>query len=183
MKSEILFVGTNAAKYAADRAFASILLHNDGFYALLDCGENTTGALYKQHVSLNLINAVIISHFHPDHYAGLVPLVLQMKLSGRIKPLTIYVCKEEVAFTKNLFFASYFFQERIEFDIIIKGFQTETDIALTENFSFVAKQNSHLDEYKVYDTENKLSFNSNSFLITMGEQKYSILPILVQHPI
>lgn len=171
VSAEILFVGTNAAKYSPERAFSSLLLHCNGFYTLVDCGENTTGALYKKKIPLDAINAIVISHFHPDHYAGLVPLILQMKLEGRIKPLDIYVREEDVEFTEHLFYSSYMFRDRIEFDFTIKGFRSGEKKTVKGDFAFIAKQNTHLDEYREYDPDGKLPFTANSFLFRFAEKK------------
>ena len=57
---------------------------------LLDVGENSQKRIMEQDLSL-MVDFVVISHRHTDHYAGLVPLLQTMNRMQRIEPLNIYV--------------------------------------------------------------------------------------------
>lgn len=67
---------------------AQLLRHNNRCY-LIDCGEGTQLTLRKQHVKIQNIQAVFISHLHGDHYLGLMGFISSLNLLGRSKPLTI----------------------------------------------------------------------------------------------
>jgi len=56
---------------------------------LLDCGATTLLALKQHSIKTDNIDAVIISHFHGDHFGGLVFLLLEEKKNKRKKPLHI----------------------------------------------------------------------------------------------
>lgn len=56
---------------------------------LLDAGENVQQSIMLNDVKRSKINAVFISHLHPDHYIGLIGLLCSMGLQGRGKELHI----------------------------------------------------------------------------------------------
>jgi len=75
-------------------AFCSGGRFNSAFYFtsshlnfLVDCGATTLLALKKNNIKD--IDAVIISHFHGDHFGGLVFLLLEEKKNNRKKPIYI----------------------------------------------------------------------------------------------
>jgi len=77
-------------------AFCSGGRFNSAFYFitshmnfLLDCGATTLLALKQNNIQTKDIDAVIISHFHGDHFGGLVFLLLEEKKNKRKKPLYI----------------------------------------------------------------------------------------------
>ena len=87
---EITFLGTGAAVPTLKRNHAAILLHYSGDYVLFDCGEGTQLQLQKAKVSPMKISKIFITHWHADHFAGLIPMIETLHLSGRKKPLEIY---------------------------------------------------------------------------------------------
>lgn len=56
---------------------------------LLDAGENVQQSIMLNDVKRSKINAIFISHLHPDHYIGLIGLLCSMGLQGRGKELNI----------------------------------------------------------------------------------------------
>lgn len=63
------------------------------FSFLLDCGEGAAGAL-KSLGMLNDFHDVFITHLHPDHISGFLPLLQNMFLVGRKDELRVYLPKE-----------------------------------------------------------------------------------------
>lgn len=57
---------------------------------LIDCAEGTQVALRANHVHLNRMQTVFISHLHGDHCFGLTGLISTMGLLGRTAPLHVY---------------------------------------------------------------------------------------------
>jgi len=55
---------------------------------LLDCGAGATGRLHELAL-FDRVDAVLVSHLHSDHIAGLSDLLMHTVISGRKRPLTI----------------------------------------------------------------------------------------------
>jgi len=56
---------------------------------LIDCGATSLVALKQSGVDLEAIDAILVTHFHGDHFAGLPFLLLDAQFSRRSRPLAI----------------------------------------------------------------------------------------------
>ncbi|MPZ48750.1 MAG: MBL fold metallo-hydrolase [Dehalococcoidia bacterium] len=83
---DLLFLGSGNAFAAQGRAFSSFLLN--GRY-LFDCGPTVLQQLRKANLPSSDIDAVLISHFHADHFFGLPFLILDAWREQRAKDLWI----------------------------------------------------------------------------------------------
>jgi len=95
---EIVFVGTGASIPTRKRGLASIWMKysgEEGESLLMDCGEGTQLQLMTARLGFMKIDRVFITHWHADHWAGLIGLMQTMNLEGRRKPLTIYAPEAE----------------------------------------------------------------------------------------
>ena len=88
--SELVFIGTGDAFGAGGRRQSAMLLRAPGGSVLLDCGATTCAGLYELGIDREEIDAIVISHFHGDHYAG-IPILLLAALyeDERKHPLRI----------------------------------------------------------------------------------------------
>lgn len=59
-------------------------------YFLLDCAEGTQLELRRNHIHLNRINTIFITHLHGDHCFGLVGMLSTLSLLGRTADMHIY---------------------------------------------------------------------------------------------
>lgn len=87
---KITFLGTGAAIPSLRRRPAAILLHYGSDYFLMDCGEGTQIQMQKARISPMKLNAILITHWHADHFAGILPLIETLHLSRRREPLEVY---------------------------------------------------------------------------------------------
>ena len=90
---EITFLGTTAGIPTHNRNHASIYLRYYGReeeVVLFDCGEGTQKQIFSAHLNFMRIDNIFISHWHADHFAGLLGLLFTMNMEDRRKPLTIY---------------------------------------------------------------------------------------------
>jgi ribonuclease BN (tRNA processing enzyme) len=86
----VTFLGTADAYSAEGRHMAAYLLEHGGGTLLLDCGPTILASLNRHAVSAEPVDAVLISHFHGDHIAGLPFLFLHlMYMEPRSRPLKI----------------------------------------------------------------------------------------------
>ena len=86
----ITFLGTGAAIPSLARRHPAILFQYKGDYILFDCGEGTQLQMQKARISPMKISKIFISHWHADHFAGLLPLIESLHLSRRKEPLDVY---------------------------------------------------------------------------------------------
>lgn len=56
---------------------------------LIDCGASSPPGLKHYGVNVDHIDAIVISHFHGDHYGGVPFLLLDAAIAGRTKKLQI----------------------------------------------------------------------------------------------
>ncbi len=90
---EITFLGTTAGIPTKNRNHASIHLNyrsENEFSYLFDCGEGTQRQIFLAGLNFMRINEIFISHWHADHFAGLLGLMETMNLEQRTKTLKIF---------------------------------------------------------------------------------------------
>ncbi len=164
---KIRFIGTGSGKTSLQRFHSSIFFSSDSYNLLIDTGDGISKALLSQNINLHLINGILITHLHPDHFSGLGALIVQLKLINRTNELDIYLHQSLVEVVKRYIYNSYLFSERMDFEINYKVFDTEETVKIEDNFTFLSKQNSHLEVYKKYDYLNLLSFSCLSLLLNL----------------
>lgn len=87
---EVVFVGTSDAFGAAGRRQTAILVRGREGTALLDCGPTTNTGLAALGISRDEIDAIVISHFHGDHFGGIPLLLLGARYEDqRTRPIRI----------------------------------------------------------------------------------------------
>ena len=83
------FLGTSAARPTVERNVSSIALAREGETMLFECGEGTQRQMMRYGVGFN-INHIFFTHFHADHYLGVIGLIRTFGLQGRTDPLHLY---------------------------------------------------------------------------------------------
>jgi ribonuclease Z len=89
MDVSLFFAGTAGSVPTARRGLPALLLRAGGQRILFDCGEGTQQQLLRS-VGLPDLDAIFITHFHLDHWLGLLGMLKTFDLRGREQPLTIY---------------------------------------------------------------------------------------------
>lgn len=83
-------LGSGDAFASGGRGHASYLLEGTTGCVLLDCGPTTLPALRRFGVAPVTVDAVLLSHFHGDHFGGVPFLVLDRRFGdGGRRPLVI----------------------------------------------------------------------------------------------
>ncbi len=107
---EITFLGTVSGIPTKDRNHPAIILEYYGETKdtlLFDCGEGTQKQLMISGISFMDIDRIFISHWHADHFAGLIPLIQTMNLEKRKKELKIFGPEAE-KFVSDIIDLGYF---------------------------------------------------------------------------
>jgi ribonuclease Z len=89
MDLSLFFAGTAGSVPTARRGLPALLLRAGGDRLLFDCGEGTQQQLLRS-VGLPELDAIFITHYHLDHWLGLLGTMKTFDLRGRERPLSIY---------------------------------------------------------------------------------------------
>ena len=86
----LTFLGTGDAFGTGGRAQSATLLEDYAGALLVDCGGNALAALLAHGADPSRLDAIVVTHLHGDHFAGL-PFVLmhQGVIARRTRPLVI----------------------------------------------------------------------------------------------
>ena len=101
-------VGTSSAVPSRERGLAANCISYNGERILFDCGEGTQKTLMEEKIGLMKISRIFISHWHADHFSGLLGLIQTMEMEGREKPLYIYGPPRTEEFTDRILDTGYF---------------------------------------------------------------------------
>jgi ribonuclease BN (tRNA processing enzyme) len=85
----LTFLGCGDAFGSGGRLQTCMHLEAAGLSVLVDCGASACVSLKRFGVDPLAIDAVIISHFHADHFAGLPFLLIESRIRGRAAPLVV----------------------------------------------------------------------------------------------
>jgi ribonuclease Z len=89
MDLSLFFAGTAGSVPTARRGLPSLLLRAGGDRILIDCGEGTQQQLLRS-VGLPELDAIFLTHYHLDHWLGIIGILKSFDLRGRERPLTVY---------------------------------------------------------------------------------------------
>lgn len=85
----VTFLGTSAARPTVERNVSGLSLHREGETMLFECGEGTQRQMMRYGVSFAL-SEIFFTHFHADHFLGVIGLIRTLGLQGRPEPLLLY---------------------------------------------------------------------------------------------
>ena len=105
---ELITIGTSSAVPTKERGLPAYLIRMKNSNILMDCGEGAQTQLMEQKLGIMDIDHIFISHWHADHFSGLIGLVQTMELEGRQKPLDIYGPQGTLKFAESLLETGYF---------------------------------------------------------------------------
>ena len=90
MSFSLTVIGCGSATPVGHRLSSAFALRCRQRVFLVDCGEGSQMYLKDNHIHMQRISKVFISHLHGDHFFGLVGLISSMHLFGRSHQLTVY---------------------------------------------------------------------------------------------
>jgi ribonuclease Z len=85
----VTFLGTSAARPTVERNVSGLAVHREGETLLFECGEGTQRQMMRFGVSFAL-SEIFFTHFHADHFLGVIGLIRTLGLQGRPEPLLLY---------------------------------------------------------------------------------------------
>src|SRR3989454_6376040 len=85
----VTFLGTSAARPTVERNVSALALVREGETLLFECGEGTQRQMMRYGVSFALSD-IFFTHFHADHFLGVIGLIRTLGLQGRGAPMRVY---------------------------------------------------------------------------------------------
>ncbi|MHB8416845.1 MAG: ribonuclease Z [Myxococcales bacterium] len=85
----VTFLGTSAAQPTLGRGLSAIALRRESELLLFDCGEGSQRQMMRFGTGFS-VDAVFFTHFHADHYLGLLGFLRTLSMQGREAPLELY---------------------------------------------------------------------------------------------
>jgi ribonuclease Z len=85
----VTFLGTSAARPTVERNVSGLAVHREGETLLFECGEGTQRQMMRYGVSF-AFSEIFFTHFHADHFLGVIGLIRTLGLQGRPEPLFLY---------------------------------------------------------------------------------------------
>jgi len=86
---KLLFLGTSAARPTVERSVSALAVVREGETLLFECGEGTQRQMMRYGVGFGL-SEIFFTHFHADHFLGVIGLVRTLGLQGRTDPMRFY---------------------------------------------------------------------------------------------
>lgn len=167
---KIIFIGTGSGKTSLKRFHSSFLIKLKAYKLLIDVGDGIAKALLKQNINLHSIDAILFTHYHADHFAGIASLITQMKLIERTKPLKIFTHENLIEQLISLINSVYMFKESLDFELEIIGFEHNEEKIINDRIKFTAKQNSHIYQKEFLKHYPAKQFVSFSFLFDIEKK-------------
>ncbi len=85
----LTFLGTSAAQPTIHRNLSGLAVKADSDLLLFDCGEGSQRQMIRYGTGFS-VDAVFFTHFHADHYLGIIGFLRTLGMTGREHKLTLY---------------------------------------------------------------------------------------------
>lgn len=85
----LTFLGTSAAQPTVHRNLSGIAVKADTDLLLFDCGEGSQRQMIRFGTGFS-VDAVFFTHFHADHYLGIIGFIRTLGMTGRESPLVLH---------------------------------------------------------------------------------------------
>jgi len=120
---DLTVLGCHGPYPPAGGACSGYLIREEGISILIDCGNGVLSRL-QQHLDFRDLDAVLLSHLHPDHYSDLMimryGLVMARNSGRRNDPLKIYAPPEPEAEYERLPYKEVYSVEPIGPDQVLQ---------------------------------------------------------------
>ena len=151
---DIWTIGSSSAVPSRKRGLPANMINYKGERVLFDCGEGAQRKIMEEKMGLMKIDRIFISHWHADHFSGLLGLIQTLEMEGREKPLYIYGPPRTEEFTEQILDTGYFSrsydifaEDLVEGDVIVgEGYEVRPfEVEHSVNaFGFVFEEDSEV---------------------------------------
>ncbi|ABF88454.1 ribonuclease Z [Myxococcus xanthus DK 1622] len=85
----LTFLGTSAAQPTLHRNLSGLAVKAHSDLLLFDCGEGSQRQMVRYGTGFT-VDAVFFTHFHADHYLGIIGFLRTLGMTGRSEPIHLY---------------------------------------------------------------------------------------------
>jgi ribonuclease BN (tRNA processing enzyme) len=155
----------------ADRNHSSFLYQFGRTRLLIDCGERVSGTLKALRASPDLVDHILLSHLHSDHFGGFFMLMQGFWLGPRRKDLTVHLPADGIQPLRQMLDAGMIFDEMLQFRLNYRA------LAAGEPFTpgrvkVTPFPTTHLESLRVaHQRRHPLRFEAFSFLFEAGGRR------------
>jgi ribonuclease BN (tRNA processing enzyme) len=165
-----MILGAGPGLPMLDLHLSSVYVNSGGKNILFDCGGGTSHQLLKYQMTKDYLDAIVISHYHPDHVSGLLMVLQMLYLEGRTKPLQLFLPERPAAFM-DVLHLFYTFEKRFPYELHVLPVD-EIDLYFED---VVAAMTDHLSGYENYIREHQLLNQMKSFSFRIGTPENSLV--------
>jgi UDP-N-acetylmuramyl pentapeptide phosphotransferase/UDP-N-acetylglucosamine-1-phosphate transferase/ribonuclease BN (tRNA processing enzyme) len=115
---EAIVLGSGPGLPQEDRNLSSVLVRKGVQTVLADCGDGCIRRLMDHGIKADDLDAIFITHYHPDHVGGLFILLQMLYLQGRTKSLPVFLPERPSAFVE-IMQLMYTFSQKFKFKLQI----------------------------------------------------------------
>jgi ribonuclease Z len=163
--------GTGDGWPCADRNHAAFLYRMSGNTILIDCGDPLDRSYKASGLSYDLIDAILISHLHSDHFGGLFMFLQGCWLEGRTRPLPIYLPAGAIKPLRSMLNACFLFNELLDFRFQLRPLQRNRTFSVG-NVRINAFSTSHLSRTKArFQKVHSCDFSAFGFVLEAGQRR------------
>ncbi|MFB6190186.1 MAG: ribonuclease Z [Candidatus Nanohaloarchaea archaeon] len=105
---DVWTIGTSSAVPTRERGLPANMVNYNGERILFDCGEGAQRRMMMDKLGMMKISRIFITHWHADHFSGLLGLIQTLEMEGREEPLYIYGPPRTEEFTERILDTGYF---------------------------------------------------------------------------
>lgn len=134
----VRFLGTSASRPTVERGVSSLAIIREGETLLFDCGEGTQRQMMRYGVSFSLAD-IFFTHFHTDHFLGVIGLMRTMALQGRTESLRLWGPKGAARFLRQ---AEQIGSDRLTFPLVVQELAPGS-VVTRKQFSIAAFEQDH----------------------------------------
>jgi ribonuclease BN (tRNA processing enzyme) len=146
-KATLTILGSGGGEASANRVSSGYLLETPQTAILFDCGDGVTGSFIRAGKNYDDVDAILISHTHPDHICGLPFFLQQLYLAQRQRELVIHLPGEALAAFKSFLVSNYLFVERFGFPVKFASIHDKQGITLSD-LVITPHLNTHLTAHR-----------------------------------